>query len=333
MASPVFTMAASKAELVMQKNDKNGDGRISAREWRKKKSTFRKIDGNADGFLSLEELKARFGDGMMKAKTTPASTPMPERTALLKGEVSKDQIDAETLCGITRARTNCSIKVAIKLGMFETGLRPKFPKRLKCRDIDEQWAISYTHKRPRENYHGGIDMPAPYGTPMLAVARGTVVGLFSGADNPRGFEIVLRHSPKDTGLPMWVYTQYTHFQTLPEFKLGAPVKMGQILGTTGNSGISTRTGVQSTRRRPAIHFGVLFTDSDKFANTGKAVVPLMGRWMDPNALYRQKAPFDSGSMKALPRDQKKISIPVITNKGKYIPANTKLIWPYSCDGG
>lgn len=245
-------------------------------------------------------------------------------------EISLDAIDKKTLCGIGRSK-KCSIKVAIELGLFETGLRPRFPDGLDCRDIDEQWAISYTHKRPRENYHGGIDMPAPYGTPMIAAADGVVLSRSEGKKSFRGKEIILRHTPEDTGIAgYWIYTQYAHFDVMPKLRVGDRVKMGQALGPTGNSGIG-RGGKQSKRRRPAIHFAVWFSDKPEYAlaRFGK-VIPLGGLWMDPNALYRKRPPFDSESLLNLPADQKRVPIPVMTDKGEVVPAGSKLIWPYTC---
>ncbi|MBC8269159.1 MAG: M23 family metallopeptidase [Rhodospirillaceae bacterium] len=316
---------AGKAEISLDNNDRNGDGKISIKEWKKKKKIFEGIDANEDGYLSLKELRARFGE---TADETPTATPL---TTKMDAVVPISTIDDETLCGIGRSKT-CSIKVAIKLGMFETGLRPKFPKGLNCRDIDEQWAISYTHKRNRENYHGGIDMPAPYGTPMIAAADGTVVSVERGEKSYRGKEIILRHTPEQTGIPgYWIYTQYAHFNVMPEYMVGDKVKIGENLGPTGNSGIG-RSGMQSGKRRPAIHFAVWFTKSPNYALTHGKLIPVKGQWMDPNALYRAKPPFDSYSLRDLPKSQKKIPIPVMTEDGKFIPANTKLIWPYACKG-
>ncbi|MBT4933674.1 MAG: peptidoglycan DD-metalloendopeptidase family protein [Rhodospirillaceae bacterium] len=319
---------AGRAEISLDNNDKNGDGRISAKEWKKKEKIFKGIDANEDGFLSLQELRDRFGETASEATTSNVKV---VTSVKMDGLVDINTIDNETLCGIARPK-NCSIKVAVKLGMFETGLRPKFPKGLDCRNIDEQWAISYTKKRNRENYHGGIDMPAPYGTPMIAAADGTVVSIERGEKSFRGKEIILRHSSKQTGIPgYWIYTQYAHFNVMPEYKVGDKVKMGENLGPTGNSGIG-RNGKQSGKRRPAIHFAVWFTKSPDYALTHGKLVPVKGLWMDPNALYRAKPPFDSYGLRDLPKNQKKIPIPVMTEKGTFIPAKTKLIWPYACKG-
>ena len=227
--------------------------------------------------------------------------------------------------------SDCTMKPAIERGLFETGLTPRFPDNAECRGIDERWAISYTAKRLRESYHGGIDMPAPPGTPMIATADGTVIGKFLGENTPRGIEIVLRHSPQETGLPVWTYTQYTHFSELPKQEVGQRVGMGEVLGPTGNSGINVRTGRQSETRRPAIHFAVFFNTSGKYAVHRDKIIPAEGLWMDPNAMFRKKPPFDSKSLKALPRKKKKIPISVMFEDGTTYPANTKIVWPYTCE--
>jgi len=218
--------------------------------------------------------------------------------AMLEGQTTLDKLDKETRCAIGRSR-KCGIKLAVKRGLFETRLRPRFPDGLECRDIDEEWAIYYSPIRSRVNYHGGIDMPAPWGTPMIAVAAGTVVSIKRGKESFRGMEMILRHSPEDTGIPLWVYTQYAHFDKMPEHEVGQRVRIGEVLGPTGNSGID-RTGQQSTHRRPAIHFTVWYSANPLYFAGRRKIIPVDGQWMDPNALYRNKSPFNSYSMKAPP---------------------------------
>ncbi|MGL1862503.1 MAG: M23 family metallopeptidase [Pseudodesulfovibrio sp.] len=250
------------------------------------------------------------------------------QAATLDGLVDRSEIDRDTVCAIGRSN-RCDIKLAIEYGLFETGLSPQFPDGQICRDIDsEQWAISYTRKRPREAYHGGIDMPAPFGTPLYAVADGTVVGLYSGENSYRGRELVLRHTPEDTSIPFFIYTQYTHFDAMPDFLVGDQVKMGQVLGPTGNSGKQSKRSKKA--RRPAVHFAVWFSEYPEFCDTGRAIIPKGGQWMDPNAFYRGVPPLDSYSMKALPQSEKKVSIPVMVEGGRLLPTDTKLIWPYTC---
>ncbi len=325
LGSTGISHAQDRASRVIMKNDKDGDGKISGEEWHRRPGRFRKIDTDEDGYLSLEELRARFGGQGKKASDAGAE----HKPATGDRRTTRDALDRATLCGVGRGRRCGGMKPAIARGLFETGLRPRFPDNLACRDIDEHYAISYTYKRDREAYHGGIDMPAPWGTPMIAAASGTVVAKYRGERTRRGVEIILRHSPEDTGIPLWIYTQYAHFDAMPKQVVGQRVRMGEILGPTGNSGIGRR-GVQSSRRRPAIHFAVWYSTGPQYVVLRKKVIPVNGHWMDPNALFRKILPLDSDAMKALPAAEKQVSISVMLDDGEAIPADTKIVWPYRC---
>lgn len=54
--------AQDRAASVLKRLDKNGDGLISPDEWPKPPKTFKIIDANTDGFLSIDELQARFAN-------------------------------------------------------------------------------------------------------------------------------------------------------------------------------------------------------------------------------------------------------------------------------
>jgi murein DD-endopeptidase MepM/ murein hydrolase activator NlpD len=328
--------AQDHATRILNRADKDGDGRIRLEEWSRPSVVFKSIDTDGDGYLTREELRARFDGPSNEAPKSPTATDRGGGDGkaamagggLLKGQVTADAVDHETRCAIGRGR-GCDIELSIKRGLFETGLRPAFPDNAKCRDIDERWAINYSSKRERESYHGGIDMPAPFGTPIVAAAAGTVVGKYRDERGHRGIEIVLRHGPDDTGIPLWIYTQYAHFEEMPKQEIGQRVRMGEVLGPTGNSGRTPgqRSGKQ---RRPAIHFAVWYSSSPRYVALSTAIVPLDGYWMDPNALYRKTPPFDSRAMKALPAREKDVPISVMFDDGTLSPPATKIIWPYIC---
>lgn len=289
----------------------------------------------ADGFVTLEELRAAFSNGSRDRRAGAEEGGQQAANKGRDGEVAEDAISRAELCAISRSK-KCGNADAIAYGLFETGLKPRFPDSAKCRDIDEHYAKDYTPKRPREAYHGGIDIPAPYGTPMIAAATGTVVAKYDADNSPRGIEIVLRHSPEDTGLPYWLYTQYTHFDKMPNWAIGQRVRIGEALGPTGNTGIAPLKGgrQQSDRRRPAIHFAAFYTPSDTFAEVARRhttfIVPVGLRWMDPVALYRDSEPRDSDSMKALPEAEKAVPIAIKFDDGEISPPDAKIIWPYTC---
>jgi murein DD-endopeptidase MepM/ murein hydrolase activator NlpD len=319
-AVPRDAAAQMTPDRFISRFDTNGDGSVSKDEYTGRRRPFSFFDADGNGIASADEINAALGDGAVQAK----------RLSMLDRQVPIGRIDAATRCGISRSKHNCSIKVAIEKGLFETGLRPRFPGNLDCRGIDEDWAVSYTSRRDREQYHGGIDMPAPYGTPMLAAADGTVVSKTAVPTSYRGIELIVRHSPDETGLPVWTYTQYAHFDSMPSVNVGDRVRMGQNLGPTGNSGYQNPGGALKKPRRPAIHFAVWFSEKPGFAIAGIAVIPVDGWWMDPNALYRLKPPFDSASLRDLPDAEKDVAIPVMLDTGETVPADTKLIWPYAC---
>jgi len=329
-ASPASAQE-DRAATMLKRMDADGDGRISKDEWQRKPGGFRRMDTDEDGFLTLEELRARFGGGAPGAALpTPSPAASPATT---DGLVPMDAIDEKTRCGIGRSR-KCDIQDAVDLGLFETGLVPVFPDGLDCPGIDEAWAIDYSGKRDRVNYHGGIDMPAVTGTPIIAAADGTVVSTSMGEKSYRGIELIVRHAPADTGLDVWVYTQYAHFDTPPTLGVGDRVKMGQVLGPTGNTGITNSGRNHFKQRRPAIHYAVWYSASPDYAIGRRgAVIPRDGLWMDPNALYRMKPPFDTASLRDLPGDAKRVPIPVITKAGRTVPEGARTVWPYRCGGG
>jgi len=211
-------------------------------------------------------------------------------------------------------------------GVIETGLYPEFSGGAECPEIDsEKWAIDYSYKRGKPALHKGIDIPQPRGTPIRAIADGVVVGRFLNDGNKKGIEVMLRHTPAQTGLKFWTYTQYTHLQDMSPLPIGTAVKMGDEIGKTSN------TGKMGKRvRRDALHFAVFFSERPEWSNDGGVVTPKDGYFMDPNAFYRLQPPYDSQSILSLPADKKTVQIPYMTSRGVVVPPDTKRIWPYLC---
>lgn len=343
-AWPMLSQAGDRASRILKKQDQNGDGNISRQEWTRSGSRFRQIDTDGDKAITLDELRTVFGGGGEKRrdKNNKDSSARnegddPKLTAIMTGREGEAEIGAISLtdlCAMSRGE-RCGNKDAIAYGLIATGLVARFPDNAKCRKIDDYYSMDYTHKRNRESFHGGADIPAPYGTPMIAAATGTVVARYGADNSKRGIEIVLRHSPQDTGLPYWLYTAYGHFDKIPKLKIGQRVRLGEALGPTGNTGIAGRGGGQSSRRRPAIHFAVFYTQSEKFVEVTKRetifLIPVGFRWMDPIALHRTIEPRDSVSLKALPEAEKAVPVAVMFKDGKTKPVNAKVIWPYTCE--
>jgi len=99
--------------------------------------------------------------------------------------------------------------------------------------------------RRRQNgswgFHRGLDMAAPHGTPVKAVAHGVVIE----ARHARGFgnTVVISHSNK-------VKTRYAHLSKI-DVRVGHSVEQGQRIGRVGNTGHTRgKNGVH-------LHFEVL----------------------------------------------------------------------------
>jgi len=324
-----------RARSDFQHADLNQDGKIDPGEWNRR-GNFKRLDQNSDNFLSLPEVRQMYKGHNKRSYTWP-----PEGLKKLsididetvqKDLVNKELVDEETICSFAWLM-QCGVYDQVKRGLLATGTGPVFPANTNCYGSDDYWAMDYSHKRNRKMYHGGIDLPAPWGTPMLAVAAGSVVAMYTADKSKRGNEVYLRHSPNQTGLPMWTYSAYGHLDKLPEFKIGQRIQMGQIIGPTGNSGISGKGqmgGNQSKSRRPAIHLAFFYSLSPKYTEVNNTIVPVDGFWLDPMAFYRQKPPFESKKVKQLPENEKKVLIPVLLKDGTVLPSDTRVIWPYSC---
>jgi hypothetical protein len=317
--------------------DTNSDGRLDRQEWGRR-GNFDRLDTDKNGTIERSEFRQLYEDWGRKEPMAnpirPADPPVMD-ASLETSRLSPKDLGKSKLCPIIRmgimGRFKCEDgdAQAEEAGLIETGIGPVFPPKAFCNGIDETYALDYTDKTGIGR-HGGIDLPTDFGTPMLAVAAGTVVGKFDPERHARGKTVVLRHSPEDTGLPFWVYTEYGHMDEMPAHEIGQRVRMGEILGPTGNSGMAAKNRSGVNRRRPGIHFAVYYSESPEFAVVPNYVVPKDGRWMDPNALYRKSPPYDSAALKALPEAEKEIPVPVMFLDGAVEPSGSKLIWPYAC---
>jgi len=247
----------------------------------------------------------------------------------LDGFVPPDTIDADLYLMVGKARRSDkvrSVEIQEARGVVKTGLKPAFVEDGSCPGIDtEGWAINYTGKRPWPARHKGVDIPQPRGTPIRAIADGTVIAVFENDGNRKGIEIALRHTPEQTGLPFWTYSQYTHLTEMPTLSIGDAVRMGAEIGKTGNSGKMGRN-----IRRDALHFAVLFSALPSWSNDGRVFVPADGFFMDPVAFYRTEGPYVSAELAQLPSSDKSVPVAYLKTGGTPVPADARRIWPYPC---
>ncbi len=122
--------------------------------------------------------------------------------------------------------------------------------------------------------HGGIDIPAPLGTPVLAVGAGRVVwageGFTYGREregDPYGLAVVIRHQLGWQGKPL--YTLYAHMEAV-WVQPGQWVAQGTPLGLVGSTGRS---------EGPHVHLEVRMQQADEVVQYAPLLNPEL--WIAP----------------------------------------------------
>jgi murein DD-endopeptidase MepM/ murein hydrolase activator NlpD len=82
----------------------------------------------------------------------------------------------------------------------------------------------------KRTFHHGIDVAMPVGTPLRAGADGVVA--HKGSAGSGGVTLILKHANN-------MHTVYYHLQKPSALRVGAPVKAGDIVAYSGNTGAST----------------------------------------------------------------------------------------------
>ena len=277
--------------------------------------------GNAERLWKLPPALAK---GAEQASST-AVTPAPTQPSPAPAEAKPEDIEVfspfKAKLNLMQAR-----------GFVATGLRPVFPAGVDC-PIGTSTFASRTRsdgsKRSRKfyrGYHGGYDIPAEVGRPIIAVADGTVVHMNQGV-SIGGIGVILQHAPEDTGLGAWVYTEYKHLKEMPDLQIGQRLKKGQQVGLNGKTG--TIGGHYGSAGFAHLHLTAWYS-ARRETTTTKMLIPVDGRWMDPLALFRGEALLDSHAVKKLSDDAKKVAIPHMTTDGRFHPEASKVVWPFIC---
>ncbi len=226
-----------------------------------------------------------------------------------------------------------TLEEQIGVGLISTGLKPIFPEQATCLEVASFFGDRTRHdgslRVPWSNngLHGGIDISIPIGKPIVAIADGTVVQV-AKAGRLVGIKITLQHAPKDTGLPIWIYSKYQHLHKFPELKEGDKVKMGQIIGLAGRTG--TTGGHYGREGYPHLHMNVYSSKTNKYKVMGHKLIPENMQYHDPLALYFRKE-IDSNLIRKMPDKEKSFHIPYKDNTGKVFPNGSKFIWPFICE--
>ena len=141
------------------------------------------------------------------------------------------------------------------------------------------------------DFHAGLDLAAPQGTPVHAPAEGVVV--FAGRYDLRqnvswwryGNLVVLRHDDR-------FVTLFGHLHSVA-VKSGQRVDQGQVIGAVGNTGWSTS---------PHLHYEVRRFDGRDFRPVDPRIYILDHRWRDEERLLvRARTSPDDGNYEPLPR--------------------------------
>ena len=235
--------------------------------------------------------------------------------------------------GMGDHRSGMTLEDARKKGLVETGLKPQFPDRYSCRGIASEFASPYRYdgsKRPafrNAGLHGGMDLTLPEGTPLLALARGTVIHKGTGGQ-AMGEYIWLHIPPESTGLSKHIYAKYQHLKEPSHLEVGAAVEAGQIIGLSGATGTTGRHF--GTSGYPHLHLTTVAAPTNQFRVTGPMVAPRDGRMVDPVAVYLTPGQFDQVWRDPVSLSGMSVTVPV-RKKIDSRSTHKKILWPVLCD--
>lgn len=94
----------------------------------------------------------------------------------------------------------------------------------------------------RQEFHPGLDLSADIGTPIYAPANGVVELAEYNANNGFGYLVVIEHN-------YGFKTRYAHMSRKDVVKQGQFIKKGDLIGYSGNTGLSTG---------PHVHYEIRF---------------------------------------------------------------------------
>jgi len=219
------------------------------------------------------------------------------------------------------------------MGLIDTGLKPTYPTADTCLEVSSPFGSRTRYDGSlrvlfsNNGYHGGMDITIEVGEPILAVADGEVIHAATGG-RLVGNMIMLRHTPRDTGLDQWLFSKYQHLDEPATLSSGDRVKMGDVIGIGGRTG--TTGGHYGTAGYPHLHMNIYVNGTGRYkVRRGTKVGIKDFVYVDPLALYLGKS-LDSHQIRALPDDQKAFTIPYVTTDGRTEPADTRFVWPIRC---
>ncbi|GEO05506.1 hypothetical protein AAE02nite_31700 [Adhaeribacter aerolatus] len=155
----------------------------------------------------------------------------------LKKRALKEEIKKATIDLLKHAATYNDVYTVLRISNWDSGMMRTIPSLVPIRQakiIKFKISSGFGYrKHPLKNndmFHGGIDIPAPNGTPVYAVADAVVISAVKFHSSLGNF-VQLNHL---NGF-ITLYGHLLRFIVLP----GQTVKQGQVIGYVGQSGWST----------------------------------------------------------------------------------------------
>lgn len=219
--------------------------------------------------------------------------------------------------------------------IIASALSVAFPSGYACEPISSPFASPARHdgssRRGDRNggLHGGMDLSLKTGTPLLAIAHGEVIALGEGG-SLEGIYIWLRHTPKDTGSPYFVFSKYQHLSVLPTLKVGDRVKAGKVIGLSGATGTAGKH--YGPHGYAHLHLSTFYGPSDEYeikGTYGSMVSGKDARLDDPLILYLEDL-HDSSAIRGFPDERRTARPAVVNDDGRIHPEGRKTVWPVSC---
>lgn len=217
------------------------------------------------------------------------------------------------------------------------GLSVRFPDNAGCAPIASAYGspTRYDGSSRRTgggpgSTHGGIDLTLAEGTPLLAVAAGTVFGHGTGG-MMEGHYLWLLHLPERSGLPFAFLTKYQHLAVRPTMPHGQVVSLGQEVARSGLTG--TVGGHYGAAGYPHLHMTVRTIISDKVASTTSLESFSIVRdtiQVDPLVLYVPSLRVPEEAEDLSP-ERKKVVASYVDSKGSVQPPLAHTVWPVACD--
>lgn len=126
------------------------------------------------------------------------------------------------------------------------------------------------------NFHNGIDVAAPAGSPVYAAADGIVIATDHSSAS-YGNWVAVKHNISTKGGSNQIITLYGHFRSFIVSE-GQQVKQGDLLGYEGNTG-NTTAKLYGPERGYHVHFGVY--DAEGFGVSNGAYSKIYGPYKVP----------------------------------------------------